>query len=742
MATNPSDMSPDDFIAYLAKHGITETKQRGNEVSFGCVFHGCDDDHRMGEEFHLSFDCEQCVYFCLKCGEKGNYVTLRKHFGDYDEWDAEQKAKQTPAKARRDVSLETTVRKLHEQTREEVRDYFNSRGINNESIDRFMLGAGKFGERRGYMIPIFNKEGRIAYVKIRRTPEDEAAKVLAKSMGKTNPIPKYSVFPAGAKLLLVGEDELAKSASMDVMICEGELDRIIAIQNGVNMPVVTSGGGAQTFKDEWCNQLKNMRNIYLCFDNDEAGESGADKLAERLAKRIPSASIFKIYLPFEANTHADLTDYFVQKKGTAEELFTKYSEFCCGARPINASQFEEITVDDIASVLDSTIKYDRSCKVITFLAMLLAYTDKDQLNIMFNASSSTGKSYICHEVSQYFPEQDVNIYGKTTPTAFFYSKKLRRKDPETGESFIDLERRIMVFVEQPDTKLQENLRAVLSHEKKRVPYAITNKEKAGRNAADEGYILGYPSAFFCSANTKIDEQEQTRCLILSPDSTKQKVVAGIDAYIDKSCHRDAFDAKLLGNKERKSLMERVLYVKSLKVDTIDIYDSDYLKKRFFEQLKGNVPTKAMREIYKVTSLAKAIALINAPHRTIDGRIVVERKDIDSAVALWGETCESMVHSLPPQIFGFYKDIILPTWKAKNNGAIEPTGVSYKELRLAYYKKMGGFPSMETMRKDWMPTLELSNFVRLEKKSKSEGGDGREYLVTPLEFFDNDVEKTE
>ena len=747
MATNPNDMNPDAFIEYLAKHGVTDVKQRGDEVSFACPFNGCDDDHRNNEEYHCSFNCKKCAYFCLKCGEKGNFITLLKHFGDYEQYDAAQKTKQASARNsdnRRRPKLSTLIQKaLSNQTfNEKARHYFNNRGINDESMRKYSLGYWDYDGMHGYMIPVTNKDGDFAYIKLRRTLEDEQGNVVAKSLSKSgSTVPKYLVYPAGSQVVLVGEDELQRSTSMDVLICEGELDRIIAIQEGVRMPVVASGGGVQTFKDDWLDQLKNMRNIYLCMDSDEAGNTGCEKLAKRLVEHIPSASIYKITLPFEDNSHGDLTDYFVKKCGTADELFDKYADYYCGAKPIDVSKFDELSITDIANILDLTIKYDYSNKVITFLAMLLAYTDSDQLNIMFNASSSTGKSFICHEVSQYFPQQDVNVYGKTTPTAFYYSRKLRRKNPETNEPYIDLERRIMIFVEQPDTKLQENLRAILSHEKKTVPFAITNREKGGRNASDEGYILGYPSTFFCSANTNIDEQEQTRCLILSPDSTREKVMAGIDAYIDKSCHRNAFEAKVASDEDRKLLMERIRYIKSLHVDSIDINDSDYLKKRFLEKLVGNVPPKAMREIGKVTSLAKAVALINAPHRMVNGKITVSRDDIDQAVDLWGSICESMVYGVPPQVFDFYKKVVIPAWLRKNKGICPAKGVSNIELRAEHFRQMGCFPDTESIRRKWVPMLRDAGFIRCEKLRKEQGGDdGRELLVTPLDLLGKDLDE--
>ena len=113
------------------------------------------------------------------------------------------------------------------------------------------------------------------------------------------------------------------------------------------------------------------------------------------------------------------------------------------------SGLKEMSVDDVANVLDTTIKNNRLNKVIAFLAMLLAYTEDSQLNVMFNAQSSTGKTYITLEVAKYFPAQDIKVYGRTSKTAFYYNESLMKHD-DSGGFYIDLERRILVFAEQPD----------------------------------------------------------------------------------------------------------------------------------------------------------------------------------------------------------------------------------------------------------------------------------------------------
>ncbi len=730
MLANPSYMSEDEFTSYLTKHGITDIERKKNgkgevEIYFPCPFKGCDDDRRPHEEGHCSFNLNNCVYNCFKCNASGNFIDLQKHFGDYE-------VNQKPAKRKRELSLETLVRKAHENERDYVKKYFNARGIDDASIEKYQLGLWEFYGHKMFVIPIRDRFGNIAYLKLRQTPNSEQ---VADAMDKKGPIEKYIIYPAGVNTLLVGEDELVKSSSSDVLICEGELDRIIAVQNKVKMPVVSGGGGAQTFKDEWIDSLKNMRNIYICMDCDGAGRDGANKLAQRIAKRIPTASVYMITLPYPEESKADLSNYFVDNKDTANSLFDKYSEYCAGAQPIDVSKFKELTVDDIADVLDLTIKNNRVNKVITFLAMLLAYTEDSQLNVMFNAQSSTGKTYLTMETSALFPSQDVKIYGRTSKTAFYYNESLTKAD-NSGRQYIDLERRILVFAEQPDMQLLENLRSFLSHDMKMTPFILTNKGKNGKNTARESYLRGFATVLFCSANLRIDEQEQTRCLLLSPESTEDTVRAGVDMSIVRNSDKNAYLKQLNKNESRRLLMDRILYIKGLNVGQIDIADRDYLKKRFYEK-RRSMPPRTQREISHFISLVKGMALVNAPFRMKGGKIVATNKDVDEVMKLWDVIGESMFYGVPPQALEFYKRYVLVAFIKRNDGSSKKKGVTYDQIASEYFKQTGSYPNLDMVRKMFIPALQCASLISYDKDED----DRRQMLVTPLVFFDDKLEKT-
>src|SRR3989344_2991109 len=119
--------------------------------------------------------------------------------------------------------------------------------------------------------------------------------------------------------------------------------------------------------------------------------------------------------------------------------------------PVDGSKFKPLNAQDLAEILGLTIKRDDTNKVITFLAQLSAYTYDSQINLSFNAPSSTGKSFIPTEIANLFPQEDVMEVGYCSPTAFFHD--YGKFDKEAGGYFVDLSRKIIIFLDQPHTLL-------------------------------------------------------------------------------------------------------------------------------------------------------------------------------------------------------------------------------------------------------------------------------------------------
>ncbi len=218
------------------------------------------------------------------------------------------------------------------------------------------------------------------------------------------------------------------------------------------------------------------------------------------------------------NEEVDTTEELVIKvDGNKKQIAEKSAEPNKEELVIDTSNFEEITLEDVADVLSLTIKEDHINKLITLLCMLSAYTKTDQINISFNSQSSSGKTYTTVEVAKLFPTEDKIELSGATPTSLFYGEG--KKDPVRKAKIIPFERRILILSEQSNSLLQTKLRPLLSHDKWELEYCFTNKDKKGANRLERVIIQGFPATVFCSASMRLDEQETTRAILLSSETT-------------------------------------------------------------------------------------------------------------------------------------------------------------------------------------------------------------------------------
>src|SRR5947209_6395264 len=163
------------------------------------------------------------------------------------------------------------AREYHRNLPPHVREYLQkARGISPEIVDLRLLGWN--GSR--ITIPIFDRAGKLAFFKQAKGPKDQtdSPKMLATT---------------GAHAELYGWERILANPEQ-IIIGEGEYDRLALESRGFS--AVTSTGGALTFRPEWAEAFHDIPHVYICFDNDEAGRAGA----ERVARLIPHARIVRL----------------------------------------------------------------------------------------------------------------------------------------------------------------------------------------------------------------------------------------------------------------------------------------------------------------------------------------------------------------------------------------------------------------------------------------------------------------
>lgn len=690
-------MTTTNVKEYLSNKGINFQETNG-ELLTRCLFSNCDRDS-IGKEAHLYIHSETGLYECKKCGAKGNIITLKKHFGEAGTKQTEDKPKRNPR-----TLTPRMVEDSHNNLTPEVTQYLNNRGISNETIKENKIGYGNYYGKNWITIPIKDIDGNYSFLKLRRSPKEGNEKMT---------------WPNGTEAQIYSWEDLF-FAKDRLLICEGEMDALLMKSEGV--PCITNTHGACTAKQEWMNHFKPEVEYFICYDNDNAGRTGTKKMADALLKQGCN-KIKIITLPKEVGEKGDLGDYVVRLNLPIEDLFTKHAKEY--PEKIDSTKFKELNLNEVCKILDSTVKKDDANKSITFLTMLTTYTEEAQTNVFFNAPSSTGKSHIPLSVSELFPTEDKIILAHCSPTAFFHEQG--KTDKEKNEIIVDLSRKILIFTDMPDSGLLSRLRSILSHDMKESRFKTTDKNQQGGNRTKTVVVIGYPSVYFCSAGLRVNEQESTRFIMLSPSIEHDKIIQGIKQTIAKESDREKFLGLLNIDVERMNLKERILGIKQEMINDIKIDNASLIEKLFLKD-DTNVQPRQQRDIKKIISLIKGLALLNLWFRKREGNyIFADDKDIEDGFKLWSEISFGQDYGLPPYIMEIYTKIILKLWNESGSMGIKDP-VSRKEILDLHFKIYHRPLGITYLRQHILPQLEEVGLIVQERSTN----DSREMVVIPLE----------
>ncbi len=405
-------------------------------------------------------------------------------------------------------------------------------------------------------------------------------------------------------------------------------------------------------------------------------------------------------------------------------------------------EFKPLSIEALTEILGLTIKKDNMNKAVAFLCQLSAYTENSQFNVSFNAPSSTGKSYIPIEIAKLFPKEDVLELAHCTPTAFFHEMGKEDKSKK-GEILVDLSRKIIIFLDQPNNELLARMRPILSHDKKEIISKITDrKEKQGLRTKTV-IMRGYPSVIFCTAGFKVDEQEATRFLLLSPEMDQEKIREGVSTSIEREADRESYEKRLGENQDRRLLIERLRAIKEENIEEIKITHPEKIEKIFLGSDKKLKP-RHQRDVKRLSSIIKSIALLNLWWRDKDGKtITANEEDIDQALKIWDSISKSQELNLPPFVYDLHIDIILPLWEEKvekmedefeENKTI---GLTRQEIKQKYYEITGRMLDGDKLRQHILPMLEIAGLITQE----SNPDDKRSRLIIPI-MLDEPIQEPE
>jgi hypothetical protein len=169
------------------------------------------------------------------------------------------------------------------------------RGLLERTIRKYRLGHSGLA----FTIPLWGPHGELQGIKLRH---DEVL------YPENPPEKKYWGIRGHSKVQLYGLWR-QNLQGRDVVLTEGELDCLRLLQEKRSFAVVTSTGGAQSWKAELAVELQGAKRVYLAFDQDSAGEAGAQNCAQVLrAHELPTRVV-----RWDAGSGKDITELLLRR---------------------------------------------------------------------------------------------------------------------------------------------------------------------------------------------------------------------------------------------------------------------------------------------------------------------------------------------------------------------------------------------------------------------------------------------
>jgi 5S rRNA maturation endonuclease (ribonuclease M5) len=178
------------------------------------------------------------------------------------------------------------------------------RGLSDATLRKYEIGWDP--KRQRNTIPVRDERGNVVNVRLYNAKKDP--KIINYTEGRY----KY-----GSPARLYGVDELSKYQGRQVVICEGEWDRLLLSQEG--FMAVTGTHGASVFRPEWIPRFKG-KDVILLYDCDKDGQAGAYTVLKAF-KGSEVSSIRNVVLPLKGDKDdKDVTDYLHKRGLTSADL--------------------------------------------------------------------------------------------------------------------------------------------------------------------------------------------------------------------------------------------------------------------------------------------------------------------------------------------------------------------------------------------------------------------------------------
>jgi len=255
------------------------------------------------------------------------------------------------------------------------------RGLADATLKKYEIGWDP--KRQRNTIPIRDERGNAVNLRLYNAKKDP--KIINYTEGRY----KY-----GSPARLYGLDELVNYQGKQVVLCEGEWDRLILQQEG--FMAVTGTHGAGVFRPEWCAHFRD-KDVVILYDCDREGQAAARNIVLRALKTAGASSVKNVVLPLKGDKDdKDVTDYFHKRGLTAADLQKLIDEtpahsYEAEDRPEEVLHLESFTEIERRELIDKKVR----CEVTVCGETSEAFHAVEEFRITFCPRMQKGGCFEC-----------------------------------------------------------------------------------------------------------------------------------------------------------------------------------------------------------------------------------------------------------------------------------------------------------------------------------------------------------
>ncbi|MDI6813984.1 MAG: hypothetical protein QMD10_10640, partial [Desulfitobacteriaceae bacterium] len=328
--------------------------------------------------------------------------------------------------------------------------------------------------------------------------------------------------------------------------------------------------------------------------------------------------------------------------------------------------------------LNRWVQRDWITRKTVFLVGLSAYSPNPQ-NLFLRGPSSLGKTYVTLQTLKYFPAEDVWTLGGLSPTALAHDYgrlvgpggvevSKGEKPPPEAKYVINLQGKILVFLEAPPPETYRRLYPILSHDKQEITYKFTDRSRKGGLHTRTVYVQGWPATIWLSTETQYIEELATRGITLTPETGKQKY----EEAIALQGRQLAFPWHYENPTSLVSLLSQNL--EDLKGKIGGFIPVLPYGRELATCYPHNLP-RDMRDFQKLSSLIQQCAYLHFWQRPRLEGVETEGKnvfiatlaDFEMALEVFTEVIETTRWGLAGHVVDFHRHVMIPL--AQNEGGI-------------------------------------------------------------------------